>query len=271
MASTQNQLHDGRSPGDSAPWPIMICLLGNFRLLTLGELIPTRAGGKSESLLSLLALHYGRRVPREQVMQSLWPESDLALARNSLYNLVHHLHKLLSPALHGAVPVLQEDGYYRLNSEAGIGIDVVYFDRLVADGGRQFEAGEAAAAVRSFKRAVQLYRDDIQLVGDAQTVMERERLRARYLTLLAQLAEYYYQEGDYSAALACLWRLLARDAYREDAHRLVMRCYMRHGERAAALHHYQVCVDLLRTTFDAPPETATSALYHQIRLDPGQI
>jgi DNA-binding SARP family transcriptional activator len=269
--SEPNQPQHASASGDAPAWPVMICLLGNFRLLVIRELIPIHPGSKSEALLSLLALHSGRRMPREQLIQALWPESDLALARNSLNNLVYHLNKLLGPALHGAAPVLYEEGYYRLNLAAGIGIDVIDFERLVEAGDQQLHAGDAAMAMRSYDRAAQLYRDDLQLATDEQAVMERERLRARYLTLLAQLAEYRYQQGAYSAALMYLWRLLERDAYREDAHRLVMRCHLRRGERAAALHHYQVCVDMLRTKFDAAPEAATIALFDQIRLDPDQI
>ena len=269
--SEPNQPQHASASGDAPSWPVMICLLGNFRLLVAGELIPIHPGSKSEALLSLLALHAGRRMPREQLIQSLWPESDPALARNSLHNLVYHLNKLLGPALHGAAPVLYEEGYYRLNLAAGIGIDVIDFERLVEAGDQQLHAGDAAMAMRSYDRAAQLYRDDLQLATDDQAVMERERLRARYLTLLAQLAEYRYQQGAYSAALMYLWRLLERDAYREDAHRLVMRCHVRRGERAAALHHYQVCVDMLRTRFDAAPEAATVALFDQIRLDPDRF
>jgi DNA-binding SARP family transcriptional activator len=269
--SNHDQAHDVALYGDTVPWLVMICLLGNFRLLVGGQSIPTRAGGKSEALLSLLAIHYNRRVSREQILQSLWPESEPALARNSLHNLVHHLNKLLGPALHGAGPVLQADGYYRLNSEAGVGVDVAYFDRLVEAGDRQAHAGDLRATFHSYDRAVQLYREDLQFAGDAQTIMERERLRACYLMLLARLAEYHYEKRAYSAALTYLWRLLARDPYREDAHRLVMRCYVQRGERATALHHYQVCTDLLRSDFGAPPEAATVALFNQIRLDPAQI
>jgi len=267
----KEQNHTTGQSSAEASWPIMICLLGNFRLVAAGALIPTRAGGKSEALLSLLALHHDRRVPREQIVQALWPESEPVLGRNSLHNLVHHLHKLLGPALQGAGPVLHEDGYYRLNFAAGIGVDVTCFDRLVAAGDQQLQAGEMAIATCSYDRAAQLYRGDLHAVSDTHAVMERERLRARYLTLLAQLAELSYRASDYNTALTYLWRLLACDAYREDAHRLVMRCYVRRGERAAALHHYQICVNLLRAEFDAAPEPATAALYNQIRLDPDQV
>jgi len=256
---------------DDASWPVMICLLGNFRLLVAGELILIRAGGKREALLAHLALQSGRRVARERLVQALWPANDLALGLNSLNNLVYQLHKLLSPALQGAAPVLHQEGYYRLNIEAGIGVDVACFDLLVETGDRRIQAGEVAAGLMAYRRAAEVYRDDLSLLTDAHTVVERERLRARYLTLLIQIAERSYHAGDYSVALECLWRLLARDPCREDAHRLVMRCFVRRGERAAALHQYHVCADLLRAEFEIAPEPETVTLFEQIRAHPDHI
>ncbi len=271
MKGERNQPHHVSSSKDDVSWLVRLCLLGNFRLLVAGDLIPIHPGGKSEALLSLLALQSGRRMPRERLVQTLWPSSDLALGLRSLNTLVYNLHKLLGTALNGAAPVLHEDGYYRLNSEAGIGVDVTNFDRFVADGDQLRQAGDTAATYEAYSCAVALYRGDLCFAADPHTIMERERLRARYLTLLALLGEYHYQAGDISTALAYLWQLLVRDPCREDAHRLVMRCYVQRGERAAALHHYQVCADVLRTEFDAAPEAATVALFNQIRVEPDQM
>ena len=66
-------------------------------------------------------------------------------------------------------------------------------------------------------------------------------------------------------------RLLDGDPCREDAHRLVMRCHVRRGERAQALRHYLLCQQILRAEFDAAPEPATDALFEQARLDPSTI
>lgn len=269
--SEQNQAQPAGSCSDDSSWPVMICLLGNFRLLMAGALVSIRAGGKSEALLALLALQSGRRVAREQLVQALWPESDPALGLRSLNTLVYRLHKLLGPPLQGAAAILHEDGYYRLNMEAGIGVDVTCFNLLVTEGDQQLRARNTAAALAAYQRAARLYRDDLRLATGEYTVMERERLRARYLTLLAEVAELLYRAGDYHIALEYLWRLLTRDSYREDAHRLVMRCYVRRGERAAALHQYQVCAEVLRFEFDTAPEAATVALYEQIRRDPDQM
>jgi DNA-binding SARP family transcriptional activator len=67
------------------------------------------------------------------------------------------------------------------------------------------------------------------------------------------------------------WRLLSSDPCREDAHRMVMRCHVRLGRRAEALHHYHVCATILRAEFGVAPEEATMALFEQIRRDPGSI
>ncbi len=256
---------------DDASWPVMIALLGNFRLLLAGVLVPIRPGGKREALLAHLALQHDRRVPRERLVQALWPASELALGLNSLNNLVYKLNRFLGPALQGAAAVLHEEGYYRLNVKAGIGVDVACFDLLAEAGDQQMQAGNATAALVSYRRAAELYRDDLALASNAQTVVERERLRARYLALLAQLGDHSYHAGDYDTCLEYVWRLLARDPYREDAHRLVMRCYVQRGERAAALRQYQVCVSLLHAEFDAAPEPATVALFQQIRVEPDRL
>jgi hypothetical protein len=50
-----------------------------------------------------------------------------------------------------------------------------------------------------------------------------------------------------------------------------MRCYVRQGQRAAALHQYQVCRAILHREFDTAPEPATVALYNQVRHDPENI
>jgi transcriptional activator len=45
------------------------------------------------------------------------------------------------------------------------------------------------------------------------------------------------------------WCLLSHDPCRENAHRVVMRCYVRRGEQAAALRHYHICAHIMHTEF----------------------
>jgi DNA-binding SARP family transcriptional activator len=249
----------------------MVCLLGTFRVLKLGQPVATRQGGKAEVLLSTLGLHDPIGVPRDTLLNILWPNSEWTLAGQSLNSLVYSLHKLLGSVIGNAAPVLLDEGRYRLNHEAGVGVDVSVFDALVERADRHARAGQHDTAIDSYLQAVELYRGDFALDTDVASILERERLLVAYLTLLARLADHTYAAGDYRHCLQYALKLLAKDACREDAHRLVMRCYVRCGERSQALRQYRLCEEVLRTEFDAAPEPATIELYNLIRLDPASV
>jgi DNA-binding SARP family transcriptional activator len=253
-------------------WSLLVCVLGSFRLLHDGHLVPIRQGGKTQAMLAHLAIHYRDGVPREDLLATVWPESDVGLARQALNSVVYSLHRLLGIASGGSPAVLHVEGHYRLNPEAGVVSDVVWFDDLVAAGRRHAAAGDSAAAAEAFEDATALYRGDLCLdSADLRALVERERLRAAHLTVLAYQADTHYAEADYGQCLHYALRLLSVDPCREDAHRLVMRCYVRRGERAQALRQYRLCEGILRTEFDAMPEPATRLLFDQIRLDPGGV
>ena len=88
--------------------------------------------------------------------------------------------------------------------------------------------------------------------------------------MLPQVASYA-SRGDFATCLTYALQLLAHDPCREDAHRLVMRCHVRRGERAQALRHYHTIQAILRVEFEAEPEPATTSLYEQVRLDPAAV
>jgi DNA-binding SARP family transcriptional activator len=252
--------------------PILVCVLGSFRLLKWGSPVAVRSGGKTEALLCNLALRPGPGLARDALRSALWPTGESHRAAQSLSSLVHSLHKRLGDALGGAAPVLLADGCYRLNVDAGVRVDAACFDALATAGERAAAAGDHAAAAALYRRAVHLYRGDLCCAGtDLHAVVESERLRAFSLTVRARLADYHYEQGDYAACLDQALELLAADPCREETHRLVMRCYMRRGERAQALREYRLCEQILRTEFDATPEAATTALFDQLRLDPNGI
>lgn len=254
-----------------APSPIFICLLGGFRLLKHSEPVHLRGGGKGEGLLSSLALRHGHTAPREFLLQMLWPDSDPALAAQSLHTLVYALHKALGDAIGGAAPIVHTDRLYRLNVDAGIGIDVAQFERHLHTAEHFARDGDAERSASAYADAVRLYTGDLSSVADVHAVLERERLRSLYLSALARLSDHHYERGDYTGALNFALAILVDDPCREDAHRLAMRCYVQRGERAQALRQYQLCVKILRAEFDAAPEPATTALFDQVRLDPRSV
>jgi DNA-binding SARP family transcriptional activator len=262
-------LPEDRVDGPTAP--VLICLLGGFRLLIRGQQVVLRGRGKGEAILSRLALRSNEVISRDSILDTIWPGSEPMLAGQSMNSLVYSLHKLARHALSGAPAILYTGGGYQLNLVAGVGVDVAIFDRLASDGREHMRTGHADAAIAAFSRAVRLYRGDLAADTDLFAIIERERLRALYLTLLSDLADYHHARGDYGACLAHSLALLAHEPAREDAVRMAMRCYVRRGERAQALRQYRLCQQILRSEFDATPEPATTALFDQVRLYPTSI
>jgi DNA-binding SARP family transcriptional activator len=256
---------------DATEAPVLICLLGNFALLKGNEPVAFREGGKAELLLSTLALQPRQPFSRDRLLAVLWPGAATSLAKESLNSLNYSLNKLLGDALNGQALIVHGMGGYRLNLQAGVGVDVVEFERLVAKAKELTQAGCPDEAAVLHGRAIQLYRGDLTVGSDPHAIIERERLRALYLSLLGQRALCLLERSAYVAALEHAQLMLASDPCREDAHRLVMRCYVRLGERAQALRQYQLCKQILRAEFDVAPEEATTALYDQVRLDPGAL
>lgn len=252
--------------------PLAIYMLGGFRLLSQGRPIPIAPGSKLEVLLTILALRSGGScISRDTLLTTLWPNQNSKLAGQSLNSLIYNLRKQLEPELEDTSPILCSDGCYRLNYEHGICNDVFSFDALVRAGNREWHDSNLELAVSSYIAALTFYRGDLCGGSDWYTTIERERLRISHLMVLARVADYHYDLSNYEMALHFGQRMLISDPCREDAHRIIMRCHLRLGQRAEALRQYQFCAQVLRAEFDACPEAATETLYTQLRLHPESI
>lgn len=259
------------SPALTQVRPVLICLLGDFRLLKAGAEVPMRGAGKTAMLLTLLALGREHRVSRQVLLGALWPDSEESRGSHALSSMLHGLHETLGDALDGAPPVVHRSGACQLNVDAGVGVDTAHFDALVRTAEVHLRDGDTSTAVTALAAAVEYYRGDVYPCDDLRAVVERERLRARYLSLLSRLADQQFERGQYTEALRYAGRLLAADPCREDAHRLVMRCHVRMGERAQALRQYQTCTRILDAEFGAGPEPSTDALFARIRSAPDTV
>jgi DNA-binding SARP family transcriptional activator len=260
-----------RSPERQPGEPVVICLLGSFRVLGAGQPIRLRGGSKAEALLSSLAVRGKHGQTREQLLDSLWPDSEPNLAGQSLNSLVYSLHRLLGSHLDDQPPVQYSGGWYRLNRAAGVAVDVHLFEQSADSADKYIAGGQPEQAAATYQHAVDLYRGDLCAGADVHGLVERERLRARFLNVLAHLADFHFSTADYDACLDAVLRLLAADPCREDAHRLAMRSYLRRGERAQALRQYRLCEAILATEFETVPEPATRALFERIRTEPDGV
>lgn len=250
---------------------IQVCLLGRFRLVRNDQPLRVVVSGKAMTLLSLLALHLDDGVPRESLMDAIWPDQHGAQSSVSLHSLIYTLQCRLRRETYGATPMVYAHGSYFLNQDAGYSTDISRFGVLIRNGNRLVAASKETEAFASYERAVVVYEGDLSVGTDVSAVIERERLRADFLSVLAWLGDHAYRTQDYTAALSYALRLLGCDPCREDGHRVAMRAYVRRGQRAQALRQYRLCEHVLRREFDMAPEPLTTELFEQVRIDPANI
>ncbi len=219
---------------------------GSFRL-------PTR---KVEALLAYLAVRPGERHSRGHLAPLLWGDSADVQARQSLRQGLAALRR----ALGSARSALVIDGHSVQLNAAQVDVDVAEFETVAAKG-----------TTEALEHAVALYRGDLLAGFDLRETLfeewlrsERERLHELALEAGARLLALQMEEDAVERPIHTALRLLALDAVQEVTHRALMRLYTRQGRRDAALHQYQVCVDLLQRELGLEPEEDTRQLYQTI-------
>jgi DNA-binding SARP family transcriptional activator/predicted ATPase len=235
---------------------LTLTLLGGFqgRLGTAAPLmLPTR---KSQALLAFLALPPGRPHPRAKLASLLWGGMAESQARTGLRQSLSTLRK----AVDVEPPLLLVDGQSVSLDPSVVAVDVVEFERHVADG-----------TPPALERAAALYGGELleglslqEAPFEEWILAERERLRELALEALAKTLRHQQGIGAIEGALRTALRLLAIDPLQEAVHRTVMRCYVQLGRRASALRQYQLCLGVLQRELSIEPELTTKELYRDI-------
>lgn len=228
--------------GSDPPRRVEVRLLGGFAVAIDGVELPAAAwpGLRAAQLVQLLSLADGHRLPREQVIDSLWPQLDPDAGAANLRKAAHHARQALA---HVDGIVLQ-GGQVVLCRSMALEVDAARFERLA-------NAALARRDPLACSEAAGAYGGDL-LPGspyEAWTDAARTRLRARHLELLRASGQ---------------WEPLAQaEPTDEPAHRELMRRELAAGNRAAAIRWYSRLRTALQQTVGVPPDSETEALYER--------
>src|SRR4051794_23819601 len=153
-----------------------IGLLGGLDVFDDGGRPVDVAGPKLRALLALLALHAGRVVPTEQLVDALWGEDPPAAVRNGLQGLASKLRRTLG----SADLVAMRGGGYVLDVPTDA-VDIHRYEQLVAAGRGAVGDGEVQRAADLLAEAETLWR------GDPLADFTYEEFAAGVITRLSEL------------------------------------------------------------------------------------
>lgn len=249
----------------SGPAPLTIRVLGPLSVQVGSTPVDVRAlkRRRSGQLLVLLLAHDGP-VPREQIIERLWPDLSPRAADTSLRVALHHLRRLLEPHLGGRVRsryIQAEDGLIWFNREPEVWVDLDQLRSVLQQADAARAAGRPEEAARLLEEASRLYKGDL-LADDPYVLTDlRDFWRERCTEALDWLGYYYWlNAGSPEKAIHTFQRRLAIEEYHEPTHQALMRIYLSAGQTERVRHQYKVCEAALAVHLGVKPSGVTDSL-----------
>lgn len=226
--------------------PVAIYALGGFRILRAGSPVPASQwqSRKARDLLKMLVARRSRPVPREALMEALWPREDPAKLGNRLSVALATVRSVLDPDRRfDAEHFVTGDREHVALDLDHVWVDVNAFLDDGALGLSLFRDGRRTEALERLIRAEATYAGDF-LEEDYEdwSVATREEARATYVNVARVLAVESASSGDSDAAVRYYLRILERDAHDEQAHLGLVRTLEAAGRRGEARRYYRAYV-----------------------------
>lgn len=213
---------------------MFIAVLGPLQVIDDGAIVavPSR---QQRALLVALALRMGEHVPRDQLIDELWPRQLPSDPRNALQHYVARLRRAIGRTH------LSADGNGYALAVPREDFDIARFELQAADGRARCETGDFALAADVLGDALSLWRGEP--FGELPDAPEAVAARARLTEVRDQAVEDRFNAlmhaGPSEGLVAEITEAVVRDPGRERRWALLMQALYRDGRQTEALAAYQ--------------------------------
>ena len=245
---------------DGEDRPIVVEMLGPFRITVLGETVTTGLRGRARALFAWYLLRpEGATI--DEIVDALWPNTDPDQVRHQFWRPFGDLRTRLRSTGDDALEVLEKIGEHYRPHPAEITCDLWSFQSALGDAAR---AGDDETARAALRRAIDAYRGDL-LSGIGYPWVEpvRQDLHRRALDAHLRLAELEDHAGHPELAVAVLERVIDLDRYAEEPYRRLMALHAAHGRHDAVTATWQLLQRRL-ADLDVDVDEATARLYRTL-------
>lgn len=215
---------------------VIVRCLGTFAIELAGrELVLPALRPLPRSLLMLLAIHHGRGVHREVLIDSLWPDVSVEGAAHRLHAAASTVRRGLLEAGVGHAALTRHGSSYRLELD-GASLDVADFEHGLRQAARSVALGDDEDGLRRTLAALERYRGDLlPEAGPAEWVVEeRERLRTAAAAAAYTAGRLALIRRPLDEALRVARRATELEPLRDSAWLLVADIQARMGDVSAA-------------------------------------
>ena len=257
-------IHRAKAP------PLGIETLGGFQVFRGDSPMPEKEWDRNQpkKLLKAIVSYDSPRIPKEILLEILWPEENPATAGKNLKTTLQRLRKSLEPLLHkkfGSSYVHLHDNFVFLDPEL-VNVDVVQFLSHLQKGEEKENKGDGKGALSSYTEAMEIYKGDFlpEETHASWADLKREELKEKYIKFLNHMAELYEKQGASNKAIAWYKRAIQADPLLEEGYRSLMTLYSGKGMLNEALKTYEACKKALEGRLNSEPDPLTNSLYQKI-------
>ena len=253
---------------------LKISLFGPFHVILDGQIVTQFRSDPIRALFTYLVMDAGTPYRREALAGLLWPDKPEATALHNLRQALNVLRKVLGDkqADRPFLEITRKNVQFNPNSDYWL--DVKEFTTQIAEVKAQqhYRLWGGPHSIERLQQVAKVYRGDFlsgfslnTMPFEEWVVAKREQFHRQALDAFQILANYHERRQEYAEAQRYARRQIELEAWREEAHRQLMRAFALNGQRNAALLQYQKCTEILAEELGVEPEDNTKALYEQIK------
>ncbi|MDT8379179.1 MAG: BTAD domain-containing putative transcriptional regulator [Desulfotignum sp.] len=244
---------------------------GRFVLRTGSREIDARAfeGAKPLMLLKALVHHGGTDVPKEILINDLWPDALSESGEKNFKITLHRLRKVLEKDIQkvfGCCYLFQKSARISFDMEM-VCIDARQFMDLGKTADQLVRKDRLEQALEMYDKALEIYKGDFFAEEPYLDWVERQRIlyRSRYMEMLSAKAMIHENLDQTELAIETWLTVLDLDPCLESACRNLMILYADSGRFKKALNLYVSFTASLEKEMDARPDPRTVELFNSIR------
>jgi ATP/maltotriose-dependent transcriptional regulator MalT/DNA-binding SARP family transcriptional activator len=246
-------------------------LLGTFAVRRNGQPLGEEVWPRPlvKKLFIYFCLHRGEALPRDRILDALWPDDDPQAAATTFRTVHSRLRTVLEPHLRPKAPSRYfhvEGDVYTFDPANRVQIDVETFTSAVRTCLRSADRHDMPPLPPAFLDALRRWQPLLPaLPYEEWLIALREQLNTLYVEGCLYAANACLIRGELREAGGWAQRALHQAPWLEEAYQILMRCHARLDERSLALKTYSDAVAALERELGAPPSPLTEWLAARLR------
>ena len=250
---------------------IRIETLGRFNIFCRHQVLDSKVfeGVKPVLLLKSIVLHGSTDIPKEILIDDLWPRATAKAGDKNFKINLHRLRKAIEP------DPKKEFGYSYIIQKAGlISLDpelvTLDSDEFITFSARAVENEKKLlfeTALEWYEKAVDIYKGDYFAEEPYMEWISRKRdlFKTRFFELLQKKAMLHEEKDQIDNAVKTWNLILSFDPCFEEAYQNLMILYADSGQKKKALDVFFECRSILEKELGIRPEEQTVNIYNRIK------